>query len=454
MQMNAADARVRITAQTLAGESSWFRGRGEHFVKWDGKPGQVIAEASHNGFVPLFWHADDKRVILSTRIQDIIDEVNPDLDLRALELFSRLGFFIGNATAFQNVSILGPSQTLKWANGKVTLSGEPKAPDPFEGTRQDALHLYVAVFRRAVEKACSSLGDDTAISLTGGRDSRHIAIELNRIGFRPKFAITTHLWDIRPDLDWPVARTLCERFGWDHRVSSVPKDWRANDEWIVSASQYCAHEHGWTRGLINDLNEAGVTGCFDGVGGDVLSAGLYATANTPEKILHKWADNGLGVLSRDRYSSWMGKKDEVSQQIRDVLTSSRDFHFWHRTRRSTSLLPFRLSNQIGITPYIDKEVSDFLLSLPLSFTVDGQFHNEAIDIAAPGLAAEIPYSDETGGRSKIHPIPPRLYAAKLLLRNGVFPQQYVKGLLRGWPSIAGYSPRALTYMDMVGAQPS
>lgn len=440
-----SDAYVRVTREGIEGQATWSRGFGDVFSRWTAAPGRLTLETCHTGFVPCFYYSDATQIIASTTIEAFRDRIPLRLDRDALSLFGRLGFYLGDDTPFAGISVVGPRTTLTWSDGTVTTEERPFPVHAFEGAYEDALRLYVEMFTASVARIAETASDNFIITLTGGRDSRHIAIELARLGLKPRFVLTTRLFPTRPDLDWPIARQLCDRYGWEHRVVSPPDDWYAMDRWCVASSSLMTHEHGWLQGVAEEIAREEVEFVYDGVGGDVLSAGLYQSCETPAKVLGKWNGGGVGILTLPDFGDILGSEAEAERRIAVHFRDAKTFHFWNRTRRSTALLPFRMTSAMGLAPYVSPEMVRFFLSLPLQFTADGQFHNRAIALAAPDL--DVPYADESHRLPKLPLLPPRAYAARLLRSDGRYKKQYLKAILRGWPSIAGYLPRGLIYMD-------
>src|SRR5262249_32628722 len=151
---------------------------------------------------------------------------------------------------------------------------------------------------------------------------------------------------------------------------------------------FCSDEHAWSMPLANYLK--GKVHCFyDGIGGDVLSAGLFL--NRERLTLF---DSGrfydLSPVLLKNFSSWKNVKQALLEALltRDscerlklgvavehlTLELKRhvdqpnpvsSFFFWNRTRREIALSPYGLLAIAGtaLSPYLDCDLFDFLSSL-------------------------------------------------------------------------------------------
>lgn len=473
MNSNQKDSFIRLSyaagSTKIEGSPFGFRGYrhgdGGVFVQWRMLGDQLIVENCHTGFVPCFWYADEKQILVSTSIEPIRQYLQPALDYDALGVFLRLGFFLGNKTPFSKVEVLGPSTVMTWRAGQLSKAiAEPQA-ERYVGTYQAAVHQYVKLFRRSMERICAEITEAPVILLSGGRDSRHIAIELKRLNIKPKFALTAHQSPFRPDVDYPVAAELCDSFGWEHKIVDQPNDLFSLDRWQVRASNLMSHEHGWTKVLVNALD--GHAFAFDGVAGDVLSAGLYQEncQNTPRHIVEKWQWNGLKAftsfaLCKELRQAVSSSEELIAEELlhhRGATNPLKSFYFWNRTRRSTALLPFRLvEGTTCFAPYVDRDLMSFLMSLPHIYTADKMFHDRAIEVADK-KAASIAYAPAIGGSKRMPWLVPRLYAIQFLLlairpklrlwRTSAPILSCFKAWIVGWRALGGWNTRLLLYLD-------
>ncbi len=178
------------------------------------------------------------------------------LDYDALSVFIRLGFFIGNMTAFKDIKHVGPEPWITRLN---------------QMSRESAIDLYGDLFRSAVRKMMPD--GDIVLPLSGGQDSRHILLELIEAGTKP-LAVTLQHWPPVNDDDLRIARMLADGFGLEHVV--IPATWRKVRAECdgLAITDFCSEELAWTLPMRAFMQRHSGT-AFDGIAGDVLSAGLY-----------------------------------------------------------------------------------------------------------------------------------------------------------------------------------
>ncbi len=173
---------------------------------------------------------------------------------------------------------------------------------------------------------------------------------------------------------------------------------------------------------------------FDGIGGDVLSAGLLLTEGRlkliDERRFRQLAQDIIGQSSRDalirsRMRVLVSREvalDRIVTELKRHEEASNplsSFVFWNRTRRGIALSPYRMLRGIKtvLCPYLDHAVYDLLAGLPGHMFVDHSFHTEAINLAFP-QHRDIPYAvhhasaDEDRGRYRRFVIDVARFAVK------------------------------------------
>jgi hypothetical protein len=246
--------------------------------------------------------------------------------------------------------------------------------------------------------------------LSGGRDSRHIALELHRNGFRPGLVISQRHFSYRSDEDARVAGLLASALGWNLTTSeqvSAPLDSEHEKNRILEGM---TQEHAWFLPTAKRIIEGGYRSVFDGIAGDVLSNGLFCRAEWQAQYeAGQWPElfrsmSGSGaseaaigaILAPDfakRWSfdaalaRWRAELDQHAAE-EDPLTR---FKFWNRTRRCIAPCALSYLRDIDVhMPYLDPAVFDHLTSLPRRFFEGRDFHDQAIALAAPQFR-HIPY---------------------------------------------------------------
>jgi hypothetical protein len=257
----------------------------------------------------------------------------------------------------------------------------------------------------------------TALPISGGRDSRHIAFELKRLGFQPGLLITQRHFLTRSDEDAELAMRVSAALGWPLVIEAQRLDPTASEIEKNRRFDCLTDEHAWYLPTAARIRSSGIRHVFDGLAGDVLSKGFFvrdywirmgrarqfteafesmtgmgygaSEAALAELLVPDFAQRWPLDLARERMMTEMAKHLDDDDPVNQ-------FFIWNRTRREVA--PFQIRHLEGleiITPFLDDEVFDFLWRLPTDFLVDHLFHNEALAKAAPEYA-HIPVDAEQG----------------------------------------------------------
>lgn len=381
--------------------------------EWDGE--RLLVRNDRYGMHPLYYRADAGSLILSP---DPLALLTPgesvELDHEALAVFIRLGFFLGEDTAFAAIRALPPAATLTWAPGGLVIhSPALPVPGPADLTRSEAVDGFVELFRAAVARRLP--GESYVLPLSGGRDSRHILLELCRQGTPPRLCVSGAKFPPDPGADARVAARLAGRLGLPHRTVARPRS-EFHAERTANPAQGMGTLNGaWTLSLRAFLRRnSGLW--YDGVGGGELAQNpsIELIRNNPYDVtdLPGLADRLLaagrtgarveyllGPRTRALWSLERARARLVRELARhaDAAFPLGSFFFWNRTRRSIALATFALGDGHTVihTPYLDHALVDHLASVPHRFLIDGTFHDQALHRAFPehaglGFASAVP----------------------------------------------------------------
>lgn len=307
-----------------------------------------------------------------------------DLDLPSLNVFFRIGFFIGSDSAFKGMQVSG-----------CDLPPVRETTLPHSG----AIDAYIDLFRQAIRRCITAAGSrPVCMGISGGRDSRHILLELRRQNAPPDLCWTINSPASTEELK--IATELCRQLGVPHVV--VTRSESLQDEMLKDElTNYSSLQHRWIMGCRDATRTCDVA--YDGIGGDVLSAGLFLSPAAValveqgrieeyvESIVHDVPCLDSRVFSRRdavervyaEFSRYLGRPDPISA-----------FWFANRTRRDIATSAFHIvghGKQV-MTPYLDNDVAAFLLSLPMRMTVDHQLHTDTICRAYP--ECKLPYASK------------------------------------------------------------
>ena len=386
--------------------------------RWDGHTLRV--QNDRYGFYPLFYFCVGQEICVSASIPTLLEQGAPrEINRPGLAVFARIGFFVGEDTAFEHIHALPPGATFEWVDGVLRVTGGYLFQKVQDLSRDEAIDRYVSLFKQSIRRR-APLCNDFALTLSGGRDSRHILLELCEIGCPPKFCVTVENFPPYPD-ESATASFVAAKLNVKHLV--VKQKSRFESEFAKNhVTSFCSDEHAWMVALANYLK--GKVHClYDGIGGDVLSAGLFLNRERLDLYESGRLEDLAGVLMRDfgsmnnlneavlelfltRDTYRKLKADVATEHLTSELKKHVDqpnpvssFFFWNRTRREISLSPYGVFAGTGtaLSPYLDCDLFDFLSSLPASFFLDHTFHTDTIARGYPKFA-DIPYEKDQAMR--------------------------------------------------------
>jgi len=409
------------------------------FVEWSWDGNRLRVRNDRYGCYPFYYFANSDEIAISTSIVRLLEAgASPVLDDVGLAAFLRLGFFLGEDTPFLEIRALPPSAVLEWRNGELAVSGRITITKPDNLNRDAAIDGYISLFRDAVRRRQPSR-PNVAVTLSGGRDSRHILLELCEQGLRPDFCLTARGFPATTAYDEvEVAASLCQALGLRRLTLEQSESMMQAESDKNLRTGFCSFEHNWYLVVADHLNRtAGLV--YDGIGGDVFSAGLFLSPRRIELCeegrLAELADDLVSVAS-DRVIESALRPERASKFDREIAFARfaaefrkhadapnpiGSFHFWNRTRRLVALCPYGMLREAPevLSPYLDHELFDFLTSLPAKMFVDHSFHTETIQRAYPAYA-HIPFSQRrsAGGAYRKHYRSFALAVARRLLETG------------------------------------
>src|SRR6185312_10858126 len=90
---------------------------------WDGT--RLVISNDRYGFFPLFWsRTPGGGVCVSSSLVTLIEHgASTDLDVEALSVFFKLGFFVSDDTPFSAVKAVPPNARFEWQDGKLECHG-------------------------------------------------------------------------------------------------------------------------------------------------------------------------------------------------------------------------------------------------------------------------------------------------------------------------------------------
>jgi asparagine synthase (glutamine-hydrolysing) len=381
-------------------------GDGAVFSEWNWDGRELTLRTDRLGFFPLFYARREGEILVGASLRTLIEQgADTELDDAGLASYLRLKFFLGEDTPFKSIRVLPPGGHLRWTAGSCEMRGGFTNPKPQSLSRSAAMDLYAQVFREAVRRR---IPDDRrwVLPLSGGQDSRHILFTLGDLGRLPQACVTARYFPPTEDEDSEAAQ-VAQALGMKHEAIAQDRSELVAELKKNALTHHCTIEHGWIVALMEHVASR-YRGLFDGIGGDVLSAGLFLD----EKRLRLFEGGRLrdlgecvlgnegylpGLLSAAAYRRFNRELaldrvvGELGRHV-DAANPVGSFYFWNRTRRCVALGPFGILNRACsvFTPYLDPDVHGLLASLPAAMFLDHRFHADTIARAFPRFA-EIPY---------------------------------------------------------------
>lgn len=366
------------------------------YAGWQWTGSELAIEQDRYGFFPLFEWRTPEAHDLSTDLLTLLERGAPaELDLDALAVFVRVGFFVGSDTPFRAIRAVHPP---------------PLPRRRLDLSRHAAVDGFIDLFRAALARRLPTA--PCVMPLSGGRDSRHILFALRDAGHSPQACVTVRHFPPRANDDELVARELCAMLGIEHRVLVQPRDRVGVERRKNQATHLCTDEHAQFAVMADHLREH-TRETYDGIAGDVLSQSTYLR---PEILALMEGGNlrGAAEFVLDGYGTMMGEgalarvllpsvyrelsRERAVQRLARELARHADapnpvgsFFLANRTRREIALAPFALMRDVtAFAPYLDRDLYDLLAALPASLLMDRALHTDAIAKAWPHYA-HVPY---------------------------------------------------------------
>ncbi len=434
------------------------------FVEWDWDGTTLRVRNDRYGFYPVFYFANDIEIAISDSVDLLLAAGAPrDFDDAGLAAFLRLGHFLGDDTAFRSIRMLAPNAILVWNVGGLTINSSVAIAPRREMNRRYAMDAYIDLFRAAIARR-GVPARSLMVPLSGGRDSRHIVLELCRQGYCPDECITARFWPgTKYKTEIEVAAKLCASLGVVHHIPPLSDSRKASEQAKNRLTNYTTTEHGWFMPVSDRLRSKASTS-YDGMAGDVLSAGHFLTrerhewferrqfrplfldmqsALTEEALQHMLTSDAMKRFSLDLA---LERFEAECLPHLDAPNPVGSFSIFNRTRRVACLSAYALQPKVQFvfSPFLDNDLFDFLSSLPASLFVDHGFHTETIQYAFPEHA-QLPYAEALPGKDYAASF--RQYAVEvaselLLTKTGLFRKSFVLPRLARCLFDSNYSPTA------------
>ncbi len=389
------------------------RSREGAYIEWQWDGEKLTVRNDYYGLIPLYYCFTDEFVIFSPSVFTVLKKSGTSaLDYEALSVFIRTGMYLDNDTPFKNIKTFSPNSTFSWSNGREEWDrGKFQPVTDNTITRKQIIECFIELFRKAIQKRPPP-GDRFVLPLSGGRDSRHILFELAEQGFLPYKCMTTSKYPpAQSEEDIVIAKLITEKLGLRHEIIPPPAARFAAEISKNFKTGFCSDEHAWYLGVADRITNRFNT-VYDGIGGDVLTdilgdgscdlafSELFAEGkygDLTDKIVRR-KERGIKRILHPKYYRFMDLETAAARLTTEVQKYSNcanpvsAFYFWNRTRRKIALIPYGILNSVEYTysPYLDRDLFDFLVSLPFSALADNTLHTRVIEKAYPQFS-DLPF---------------------------------------------------------------
>lgn len=385
------------------------------FVRWSAGTDVVEVELDALGLMPLFVCRGPTSTLVSTSIASLLRAGAPsDLDARSISAFCKMGYPAGLDTPFRSISAAPPGWKLV-----IDREGTTESRSSFDipESRLDEESLLVelaARFRTAVARRVHP--EMNLVTLSGGKDSRHVLFELASQNAPGLCSLTIARSARTGTDDASIAAILSRDTGAEHTiVPAAPQTPRAEFTKDIRTN-FIALDHAWAIQLGQAVAHAPAV--WDGLAGDVLLAGLYFDDKQLDAArqgdVSRWyaamhgratpvdslATIGLGSIVPG-VSETLAKQ-RVEEELASHLTRHNpvtSYYFWNRTRRCVAGSPLCLFGDPArvLMPFTDTDFWELAFALPASLQSDHRFHKRLIARTYPEWS-KTPYAGS--GRSR------------------------------------------------------
>ncbi|WP_019674633.1 asparagine synthase C-terminal domain-containing protein [Arsukibacterium perlucidum] len=401
-------------ANSLAGYQ--YADGGGVFNQWQLFPDRVEVSNDFFGFRPLYYKATADCLRISEDINQLVDPAEP-LNFRALAVFLRSGDFLGEHTPFLAIKVLPPDARLTFDINGINLQVKQKNSSTGMAVSLEQLHRdYKEIFSASIAQSRQLIGQRSClVPLSGGRDSRHIVLELHAQHQQLSCATVKHQ-PPKSNEDFNVAALLAKHLTLPHVALQQSLSYQAAELIKNRLTSYCALEHSWFLPLYNHIKLTQTAFVFDGIGGDILSTG--STRLTAERLLlaraGRWDELAEELLGPEGYladmlapslSIKLSRQQAVADmslelaRFTDSANPIAQFFFWNRARRTIGSSAFGLLGRVctPVTPFLDQRLYHLLSNVPAEFFLQQgkkQVHDKLIASCYPGSVG-IRYEDKT-----------------------------------------------------------
>lgn len=363
----------------------------------------TLAAVDRMASMPLYWVQEQGIQLISDVPQHAASQFpNKDTDARRISEYLLSGFCSGNDTLQKGLNVLQAGQILEIRDSQSRIIQYYRYKH-LKSTPTDLATLYERLdtaHLNSIRRLIQSLdGRPVAIPLSGGYDSRLIAILLKRLGYKHISAFSygqRHSREVR--ISHQVARLL--EIPWTF-VEHRPQDWYqayqspARKEFYAYAGNVSSRPHIQDWLAVKELSQCGHwhrdTVFLPGHSGDFVQGSNIPPAFSEMPIITR--EILLQNIWKSVYRLWHAVDDDVYQRLSQLVPSEEEMdqetaasllegYLWQQLQPRYILNSLRVYEYFGYEwriPWWDAEILDFWQKVPISLRSGRQLYKAYID---------------------------------------------------------------------------
>lgn len=199
------------------------------FAIWDSTKQQVLLARDRIGQKPLYYFADDRRLVFGSEIKAILacNGIDRGLDSRAIDAYLAYGFIPNDLSIFKSIRKLPPAHTLVISRERGNVESPKRYWEisPKSGAIKTADEWVEAVQTKFTETVeCHCVADvPVGAFLSGGVDSSAVVAEM-AANCREPLKTFSIGFEEEAYSELPYARVVAQQYGTDHIEEIVTPD--------------------------------------------------------------------------------------------------------------------------------------------------------------------------------------------------------------------------------------
>ena len=416
---------------------------------------RVMIGTDKLGTRPLYYTLNRDRFLYSSEVKTLLKDPleEPKLNKSAVYLLLTFSFLLDNKTYFEGIDLVPPGTTLVYNADTDDLETVKYWNLDFTNrdTSEKSLEQYYERFSKLLEQAIERRINGKrriGIFLSGGLDSRLVAGFTVKIAAKKNLDVIAYTLGYKNGRQERIARTIASRLGIKFKFYQVPSNhlnsyskqivYRGDGQVRIRDAHFIS-----IMDDICDQVDVVLVGFFCGeIFGEVLTPGYKNVTNRDElanyligKYEVKRKTKHMAHLLSNSFSK-TPRKDAINMfaaTVEDIPHKSLDdiMDYWYLTQRNRHYGMSHLWHMSWFTdvrtPFLDLDLHEFALSLPIDLRIKKKFIRKASRYLLPKLS-DIPW-EKTGASPDSGKID--LFLSKLLRGLEMWPKALIERLSRG-----------------------